>query len=61
MLVCEDPAVDELLHLRQVATESSEGVAGCVFSVSEHTQKEVIRGYSEAARSHRFFARIVDY
>ena len=61
MLVCEDAAVYELLHFRQVAGESSEGVAGCVFSMSEHAQKEVIRGYSVAARSHRFFARIVDY
>ena len=61
MLVCEDPTVYELLHLRQVAAESSEGIAGCIFSVSEHTQKEVIRGYSKAAGSNRFFARIVDY
>ena len=34
MLVCEDPAVYELLHLVQVAAESSQCVAGSVLCMS---------------------------
>ena len=61
MLVCKDPAVDELLHFRNVAAEPPEGVASRVFGMSDHAQKEVVRCYSVASGPHRFFARIVDY
>ena len=55
MLVCEDPAVDELLHFRKVAAKASEGVAARIFGVPYHAQEEVVRGYSVASGPHRFF------
>ena len=61
MLVCEDSAVYELLHLVKVAAESSQCVAGSVLCMSYDAQKEVVGSYSIASRPHRFFARVVDY
>ena len=56
MLVCEYPAVDELLHLFYVDDNSSKGVYGSVFPVSDDAQKHVVGSYSVASCPHRFLS-----
>ena len=61
MLVREDSAVDELLHLGQIAAEASQCITASVLGMSYHAEIEVVGSYSVAARPHRLFARVVDY
>ena len=61
MLVCEDSAVYELLHLVKVAAKAAQCIAGRVFGMPDDAQKEVVGSYSIASRPHCFFARVVDY
>ena len=60
MFVGEDVAIDELLHLIEVASEASERVSSGIFRMSDDAQKEVVGSYSIASRPHRFVAGIVD-
>ena len=60
MLVCEYPAVNELLHLVDVDDDSSQCIYGSVLPVSDDSQKHVVWGDAVAARSHSLFAREVD-
>ena len=60
MLVCEDVAVNELLHLVEIACQTSQRIRSCVFSVADNAQEEVIGSYSIASRPHGFVAGVVD-
>ena len=61
MLVCQDSAVNELLHLVDVDVQSSQCVHGCVLPVADDAKEKVVRCDAVTACSHGLFAGKVYY